>query len=103
MRGKWLSTGRVPRMSADGRPYPSPLLHRCGQERVAEGRIQHPSSTPVRFVLCQIPGEFGESHAREPYGAIFGLLSADATRHRSFLVEGAVDHPAPYSLELCGL
>jgi hypothetical protein len=49
------------------------------------------------------PGEFGESRAREPYGAIFSLLSADATRDRSFLVERAVDHPASYSLELGGL
>ncbi len=29
MRGKGLRDGRIPRMSADGRPCPPPLLHRC--------------------------------------------------------------------------
>jgi hypothetical protein len=33
MRGKSFRAGRIPRVSADGRPYPPPLLHRCCQER----------------------------------------------------------------------
>jgi hypothetical protein len=31
MLGKGLRGGRIPRVSADGRPYPPPLLHRCCQ------------------------------------------------------------------------
>ena len=37
MRSKGLRDGQIPRVSADGRPYPPPLLHRCCQNAVGHG------------------------------------------------------------------
>ncbi len=37
MRGKGLRGGRIPRKSADGRPYLPPLLQRCCQNAVGHG------------------------------------------------------------------
>jgi hypothetical protein len=37
MRSKGLRAGRIPRVSGDGRPYPSPLLYRCCQDAVGHG------------------------------------------------------------------